>query len=80
MAALYNRAGHYIFALWFLSYSIFTGSIARSASRHYLVYSEADFEVFRPAGATRCTDGGEIWHGGRRLSADLLSVFRSICC
>ena len=22
-----------------------------------LVYSEADFEVFRPAGATRCTDG-----------------------
>ena len=27
----------------------------------YLVYSEADFEV-RPAGATRCTDGGEIWH------------------
>ena len=29
----------------------------------YLVYSEANFEVFRPAGATRCTDGGEIWHG-----------------
>jgi len=25
----------------------------------YLVYSEADFEVFRPAGATRCTDGGQ---------------------
>jgi len=23
-----------------------------------------DFEVFRPAWATRCTDGGEIWHGG----------------
>jgi len=22
-----------------------------------LIYSEADFEVFRPAGATRCTDG-----------------------
>jgi len=40
-----------------------TGSIARSASRRYLVYSEADFEVFRPGGATRCTDGGEIWHG-----------------
>ena len=30
----------------------------------YLVYSEADFEVSRPAGATRCTDGGEIWQGG----------------
>ena len=27
-------------------------------------YAESDFEVFRPAGATRCTDGGEIWHGG----------------
>jgi len=27
----------------------------------YLIYSEADFEVFRPAG---CTDGGKIWHGG----------------
>ena len=36
---------------------LFTGSIARSASRRYLIYSEADFEVFRPAGATRCTDG-----------------------
>jgi len=23
----------------------------------YLVYSEADVDVFRPAGATRCTDG-----------------------
>jgi len=22
-----------------------------------------DFEVFRPTGATRCTHGGEIWHG-----------------
>ena len=34
-----------------------TGSIARSARRRYIIYSEADFEVFRPAGATRCTDG-----------------------
>ena len=42
------------------NYNIITGSIARSASRRYLVYPEADFEVFRPAGATRCTDGGEI--------------------
>jgi len=30
----------------------------------YLIYSEADFEVSRHAGATRCTDEGEIWHGG----------------
>jgi len=41
-----------------------TGNIARSARRGYLIYPEADFEGFRPAGATRCTDGGEIWHGG----------------
>jgi len=47
----------------------FTGSIARSATRRYLIYSEADFEVFRSAGATRCTDGGEIWHGGGDRSA-----------
>jgi len=50
--------------------SIITGSIARSASRRYLVYSEADFEVSRPAGATRCTDGGDIWRvGGDRRSS-----------
>ena len=33
-------------------------------SAGYLIYSEVDFEDFRPAGATRCTNGGEIWHGG----------------
>jgi len=38
---------------------IFIGSIARSAKHRYLSYSEADFEVFRLAGATRCTDGTE---------------------
>ena len=41
-------------------YIIFTCSIARSASRRYLIYSEADFKVFHPTAATRCTDGGEI--------------------
>ena len=30
----------------------------------YFVYSRADFRVFRPSGATRCTDQGEIWHEG----------------
>jgi len=35
----------------------------------YLIYSEAYFEVFRPAGATRCTNGGEIWHGGGARSS-----------
>ena len=44
-------------------YWLITGSIARSAMlpviSQYLsanTYSEADFKVFRPAGATRCTD------------------------
>jgi len=32
-----------------------------------LIYSEADFEVFRTAGAARCTNGGEIWQGGEDL-------------
>jgi len=41
-----------------------TGSMARSSKRRYLSYSEADFEGFRPTGATRYTDGGEIWRGG----------------
>ena len=44
------------------SCDIFSGSIARSASRPY-------FDIFRPAGATRCTDGGEIWHEGPLLHA-----------
>ena len=48
---------------------VITGSIARSATRRYLNYSEADFEVFRPAGATRCTDVVEIWLGGGDLRA-----------
>ena len=28
--------------------TVITGSIARSAMRRYLIYSEADFEVFSP--------------------------------
>ena len=32
------------------SNAFFTGSIARSAKRWYLSYSEADFEVFHPTG------------------------------
>jgi len=42
---------------------VITGSIARSATCQYLIYSEADFEVFRPAGPTPCTVWGEIWRG-----------------
>jgi len=45
---------------WWASVNIVTGSIARSAKRRYLSNTEADFDVFRPAGTTRCTDGAEI--------------------
>jgi len=44
------------------SMSVITGSTAHSTSRRNLVYSEADFEVVRPTGATRCTDGGALLH------------------
>jgi len=37
----------------------FTGRICR-----YCFYSRANFWVFRPAGAIRWTDPGQIWHGG----------------
>ena len=46
---MFSRAGNVL--------CIFTGSIASSAKRRYLSYSEADFEAFRLTGATRCTDG-----------------------
>jgi len=56
---------HCLLQAWHsIDHNIITGSITRSATRWYLIYSEADFEVFRPTGATRCTDWGEIWHGG----------------
>ena len=54
---------------------IITGSIVLRASRWYFIHSEADFEVSRPAGATCCTDGGEIWHGGGDLCPLLRAKF-----
>ena len=56
----------------------FTGSIARGAKRQYLMYSEADFEGFSPAGATRCTDGGGIWHAGGDKGSLLHAKFHPI--
>jgi len=50
---------------------LFTGSIVSSAKRQYLIYSEADFEVFGPVGATRCDDGGQIWRGGGDLARQI---------
>jgi len=51
--------------------SVITGRICRRQLCRYFVYSRADFGVFRPVGATRCTDQGEIWYGGadRRSAA-----------
>jgi len=50
-----------------ISYLSLPAALRAAQICRYLVYSEADFEVFRPAGATRCTDGGEIWQGGGDL-------------
>jgi len=50
-----------------LSVCLLPAALRAAQTCRYFVYSEADFEVFRPAGATRCTDGGEIWHGGGDL-------------
>jgi len=44
----------------FLS-ELLTSSIARSAKRRLFTLFRADFDVFRPAGTTRCTYGSEIW-------------------
>jgi len=36
----------------------------REVRRRYLIYSEADFEVFRPARGNTLHRWGEIWYGG----------------
>jgi len=69
--------------VWFYYYSVFHCTVKRAdvswvithslpaALRKLPVFkllSQGDFEIFRPAGATRCTDGCEIWHGGPDLS------------
>ena len=59
---------------------MFTGSIARSARRRYLIYSEADFKVFSPPGATRRPHGGEIWHGGGAFGPLLHAKFHPHRC
>ena len=60
---------------------LITGSIVRSATRRYLSYPEFNFEVFHPARATHCTDGGKIWHGGGdRRSVSKRSTCLSLPC
>ena len=36
-----------------------------AANCRYYIYSQAKNQVFRPAGATRCTDLGQTWQGRR---------------
>ena len=55
---------HAITGAWFNILVYLLAALREAQTCRYLVYSEANFEVFRPAGATRCTDGGEIWRGG----------------
>jgi len=52
-----------------LSWVELSWALRAAQACRYLIYSEADFEVFRPTGVTRSTDGGEIWHGGGDLCA-----------
>jgi len=42
--------------LSFLSVCLLQAALRAAQACRYLIYSDADFEVFRPAGATRCTD------------------------
>jgi len=56
---------------WWASVNIFTGSIARSAKRRYLSKTEADFEVFRRTGATRCIDGAEIANWLQKMQPEM---------
>jgi len=48
---------------------IITGRICRRQICRYCFYSRAYFGFFRPAGATRCPDQGQIWHGGADRSS-----------
>ena len=57
----------YVTVICFLSVCFFllpTGRICRRQLCRYFVYSRAGFGVFRLAGATRCTDQGQIWQRG----------------
>jgi len=52
---------------------LITGSIARNASRRYLIYSEADFEVF-------ALQGRHVAPMGVKFGAELRAKFRPHRC
>ena len=66
--------------VWCILLSCLPAALRTAQICRYLVYSEADFEVFRPAWATRCTDGGEIWRGGRDRRSLLHAKFHLHRC
>ena len=59
-----NRVIHTAWEDEMWCFSLFTGRICRRQLCRYFVYSRADCGVFRPAGATRCTNQCQIWQGG----------------
>ena len=52
---------------------LITGRICRRQLCQYCFYPRPGFVVFRPAGATLCTDQGKIWQGGVHSSFTLIS-------
>ena len=64
LSLLFYLWSPYVIGRPYIFSSCLPAALREAQTCRYLVYSEANFEVFRPAGATRCTDGGEIWHGG----------------
>ena len=58
---------NYILTLSMFLYFLPAKSARRAALPALFFYSRADLWVFRPTGATRCTDQGEIWLGGADL-------------
>jgi len=82
-----NVTFYYLFLLVSVGYSLhvvlqflctfilITGRICRRQLCRCCFYQRPGFGVFRPAGATRCTDQGEIWHwGADRRSAPLCQI------
>jgi len=43
-----------------MEFHLLPAALRAAQACRYFIYSEANFEVFRPTGATRCTDGVEI--------------------
>jgi len=48
--------------------------------QRYLVLSGDDFESFRPTGATRCADGGDIWRGGVDSTPNVTPIGAVVGC